>query len=296
MITNNKAFKIMTNVILSVLALISVLPVLLLVMASLTDEQTLIVNGYSFFPDKFSLYAYEYIFKASTTIFKAYGITFFVTIIGTSVNVLMTLFLAYPLSKKDLKGRNVISFLIFFTMLFNGGLVPSYIMWTQVFHIRDTIFALLVPNLMLSAFNVIMMRNYFSTNIPESLVEAAEIDGSGDLNTFFKVVLPLSTPIVATIGLMSGLAYWNDWTNGLYYLFRKTELYSIQNVLNTMINNIEYLKSQGAAQGSEFVAGAMPSTAIRMAIAVIAMLPVLAVYPFIQKAFVKGIVIGGVKG
>lgn len=296
MVTENKLFRIIVYVIMSILSLACVLPILLLFMASITDEQALVANGYSFFPETFSVYAYEYIFKASSTIIRAYGITFFITFVGTTVNILLTLLIAYPLSRRSLKGRNKISFLIFFTMMFNGGLVPSYMMWTQTFHIRDTIFALLVPNLMLNAFNIIMMRNYFSNNIPDSLIEAAQIDGATELKILFKVALPLSTPIIATVGLMAGLAYWNDWMNGLYYLFKKTDLYSIQNVLNTMINNIQFLQSQAASQGSEFTSGSLPSTGIRMAIAVIAIIPIMAIYPFVQKAFVKGIIVGGVKG
>ena len=295
MITKNKAFKAFVYITLTALALICVLPIILVIVASFTEEQTLVVNGYSFFPEKFSLYAYQYIFTAGNTILRAYGITFFVTAVGTFTNVLLTLLLAYPLSRKSLKGRNTISFLIFFTMLFNGGLVPSYMMWTQVFHIRDSILALLVPNLLLSSFYVIMMRNFFSSNIPDSLLEAAQLDGASEVRILFSVVLPLSKPIIATVGMMAGLAYWNDWTNGLYYLLRRTDLYGIQSVLNTMINNVQFLSSQAATQGAATI-GSLPSTGIRMAIAVIAIVPVLIIYPFVQKWFIKGIVVGGVKG
>lgn len=295
MITKSKGFKAFVYIVLTLLSLSCILPILLVVMASVTDEQTLIVSGYSFFPKKFSIYAYQYIFGAGNTILRAYGITFLVTAVGTTINVLLTVLLAYPLSRKTLKGRNVISFLIFFTLLFNGGLVPSYMMWTQVFHIRDSIWALLVPNLLLSPFYVIMMRNFFGSNIPDSLVEAAQLDGASEVRTLFSVVLPLSKPIIATVAMMAGLAYWNDWTNGLYYLLRRTDLYGIQSVLNTMLNNVKFLSSQAATQGAGTI-GALPSTGIRMAIAVIAIIPVLIVYPFVQKWFIKGIVVGGVKG
>jgi len=295
MITKSKSFKWFVYIVMALLSLACVLPILLVVMASVTEEQTLIVNGYSFLPKKFSIYAYQYIFSAGNTILRAYGITFLVTAVGTTVNVLLTVLLAYPLSRKTLKGRNAISFLIFFTLLFNGGLVPSYMMWTQMFHIRDSIFALLVPNLLLSPFYVIMMRNFFGSNIPDSLVEAAQLDGASEVRTLFSVVLPLSKPIIATVAMMAGLAYWNDWTNGLYYLLRRTDLYGIQSVLNTMLNNVKFLSSQAATQGAGTI-GALPSTGIRMAIAVIAIIPVLIVYPFVQKWFIKGIVVGGVKG
>lgn len=269
---------------------------LLLLMASFTDEATLTANGYSFFPEKFSTASYEYIFKASNTVFRAYGVTFFVTIVGTICNIVFTIGLSYPLSRPELKGRNIIAFLVFFTMLFNGGLVPTYIIYSQVFHIRDTIFALLIPTFLMSAFNVILMRNYFKTNIPDAIVEAAHLDGASELRTLINVVLPISTPIIGTIGLMAGLAYWNDWTNGLYYIVQHQEYYSIQNVLTNMLNNVQFLKSSAQLQGINIELGTLPSVGIRMAIAVVAVVPIMIVYPFIQKSFVKGIVIGGVKG
>lgn len=296
MITNSKLAKIIPHTILVLLTLTCLLPLLLLTMASFTDEQTLIVNGYSFLPQKFSIASYAYIFKASEAIFRAYGITFFVTIVGTFLNILMTIFLAYPLSRPEVKGRNVVAFIVFFTMLFSGGLVPTYIMYSQIFHVRDTIFALLVPSFLMSPFNVILMRNYFKTNIPEEIVEAAKLDGATELKTLLRVVLPMSSPIIGTVGLMSGLAYWNDWTNGLYYLVKRTDLYSIQNVLTNMLNNAQFLKTATQMQGVNIELGTIPSVGIRMAIAVVALVPVMIVYPFVQKSFVKGIVIGGVKG
>ena len=297
MITSSKAAKILPNVVLAILTLLCVIPLLLLLMASITDEQTLTMNGYSFFPAKFSAASYQYIFKASQTVFRAYGVTFFVTIIGTACNVLMTVLLAYPLARPGLPARNVIAFLVFFTMLFNGGLVPTYIMYSQVFHIRDSIFALLIPTFLMSPFNVILMRNYFKTNIPDAIIEAAKLDGASEIKTLAEVVLPMSTPIIGTVGLMAGLAYWNDWTNGLYYIVKRTDLYSIQNVLTNMLNNIQFLKSSAQQlQGVNLEMGAIPSVGVRMAIAVVAVIPVMVVYPFIQKSFVKGIVIGGVKG
>ena len=148
----------------------------------------------------------------------------------------------------------------------------------------------------MSPFNVILMRNYFKTNIPDAIIEAAKLDGASELRTLVNVVLPMSTPIIGTIGLMSGLAYWNDWTNGLYYLVKRTDLYSIQNVLTNMLNNIQFLKTATQLQGINIEMGTLPSVSIRMAIAVVAVIPVMIVYPFIQNSFVNGIVIGGVKG
>ena len=296
MITSKKIYKIIPHVVLGIMSLFAILPIILLFMASVTDETTLMMNGYSFFPKKFSSASYEYIFKAGRTIIRAYGISVIITAIGTVLNILMTIFLAYPLSRPNLKGRNVIAFIVFFTMLFNGGLVPTYIVYSQIFHIRDTIFAMLIPSYLMSAFNVILMRNFFSSSIPGEILEAGKVDGANELQTLFRIVLPLAKPIIGTIALMSGLAYWNDWTNGLDYIVRRTDYYNIQNVLTNMLNNIQFLKTSSQMQGINVDLGTIPSVGIRMAIAVMAIVPVLIVYPFIQKFFVKGIVIGGVKG
>lgn len=211
------------------------------------------------------------------------------------LSVLITTLFAYPLSRKELPGRYLFSFFVFFTMLFNGGLVPTYMMWTQTFHIKDTLWALILPGLLMNAFYVIMMRSFFTANIPDALVEAARIDGAGEYKILFKIVLPLSKPMMATLALMIGLGYWNDWMNSLYYITNE-KLFSIQAILNTIITNIQFLTSGQSAAASNVDLSQLPSVGIRMAIAVIGILPVLCIYPFFQKYFVKGIVVGGVKG
>ena len=277
------------------LVLCCVLPFLLMVMASFTEEQTLIRNGYSFFPEKFSLETYQYILRSAKTIFRGYGMTILVTVIGTVSNLAMTVLFAYPLSRKDLPYRNVLSFILFFTMLFNGGLVPTYMMYANTFHIKNTIFALLIPNLMMNAFYVIMMRSFFTTSIPESLIEAAKLDGASEMKILLQVILPLSKPMIVTLVLMVGLNYWNDWMNGMYYV-TDNSLNTIQMILNNMIQNVEFLSKSASVMGSDAAMIKMPTVGIRMAIAVIAVLPVMVIYPFLQKYFVKGIVVGGVKG
>lgn len=172
-----KVYQVIINIILILVTLAMILPLVLLFMSSITEESTLIVNGYSFFPEKLSLEAYEYIMQNATTVFRAYGITILVTVIGTLGNLLLTSMLAYPLSLKELPGRKVISFYVFFTMLFSGGLVPSYIMWTTKFGIKNTIWEYILPNFLMSAFNIILVRTYFSTNIPVDIYESAKIDG-----------------------------------------------------------------------------------------------------------------------
>lgn len=287
--------QVALNIIFILLTISAIAPFLLLLSSSLTDEGTLVREGYRFIPKNFSLTSYEYLFQSGGKIFKGYGITLLVTLIGTVSSVLMTLLFAYPLSRKELPFRFGFSFFVFFTMLFNGGLVPTYMMWTQTFHIKNTLLALIVPGLLMNGFYVIMMRSFFTSSIPDAIIEAARIDGCGEYGTLFKIVLPLSKPMIATISLMIGLGYWNDWTNSLYYVTDEN-LYSIQAILNTMISNIQFLTSGQSTVASNVDISKLPSVGIRMAIAVIGVLPIMVIYPFFQKYFVKGIVVGGVKG
>lgn len=294
----SRQFQLLINIIMSIIVLMVVLPFLLVFISSITDENVLIRNGYSFFPQKISLYAYQYIIGQGGKILRAYGVTIFVTFVGTALNLAMSALLAYPLSIKTLPYRRAITFFVFFTMLFNGGLVPTYLMYVNYFHIKNTLWALIIPNLLLSANNVLMIRSYFITSIPEALFEAAKIDGAGHMKIFTTLALPLGKPILVTMGLFSGLAYWNDWTNGLYYLSGNEgqKLYSIQNLLNQMITNIQYLASGKVAGNIGAEVAKLPATSIRMAIAFIAMLPLFIIYPFLQKYFAEGITLGAVKG
>lgn len=296
MVQKNRFFQSVSHIIMILLCLFCLLPFIMLIASSITDEQVLVREGYSFIPKALNLAAYKYLFTESSAIGRGYVITICVTVIGTVVNLLLTTLLAYPLSRRDLPHRGVFAFLIFFTMLFNGGLVPSYIMWTQYFHIKNTYAALIVPNLMLGAFYVIMMRTNFSANIPEAVIEAAKIDGAGEWLILSKIVLPMSLPIIATLTLMVGLQYWNDWTNGLYYI-SKDKYYSIQVLLNRMLQDVQFLMSGSSGNVSTGeLAASLPATGIKMAVAVVGALPVLIIYPFFQKYFVKGITVGAVKG
>jgi len=296
MVDNNKAFHITINTLLIILSLGCLLPFILLLMSSFTEESVLVREGYSFIPRGFSLAAYKYIFSSSGKILRGYGVTILITVVGTALSIFLTLLMAYPLSRKELPGKNIISFFIFFTMLFNGGLVPSYMMWSGTFQIKDTIWALLVPGLLMNAFYVIMMRSYFSTNIPDVLVEAARIDGANEFKILFSVVLPMAVPMIATLALLIGLGYWNDWQNGLYYITSRTELYSIQNILNRMLQDAQFLTSGQAGSNAAELAKNLPSVGIKMAVAVVAILPIMVIYPSMQKYLVKGITIGAVKG
>ncbi len=289
--------QIISNTVLVILSLFALIPFLLLIIGSFTDNATAAADGYSFFPAEWSLEAYDYIIKQWVYILKAYLNTFIVTILGTSVSLFITSMFGYVLSITELPGKRILTFMSIFTMLFNGGIVSTYFIYSNVFHIKNTIFALIIPGLLMNAFTVMLFRNYYNGNISAALQEAARLDGAGEFFIYFKVVVPLSKPILATVGLMSALGYWNDWTNGLYYLTDRggSQLYTIQIFLNKMNENISFLASN-SVQVSGVSLADLPSTTIRMAIAVIGIIPILMVYPFFQKYFIKGISIGAVKG
>lgn len=279
-----------------ILCVLCVVPFLLLISSSLTEETELTVNGYRLLPSEFSTAAYSYIFSGSAgKIVRGYIVSIAVTAIGTTLSLIITTLFAYPLSRDDLPGRGLLMVFLVITMLFNGGLVPSYMMWTQMFHIKNHFAALILPNLLMNAFSVIMMRTYFITSIPKELLEAARIDGAGELTLLWRVVLPLSKPILATLGFMTALGYWNDWMNGLYYV-TDTNYFGIQNILNRMLTDAQFLSSSEGAKFTQMSNIQIPSVGIRMAVAVIGILPMLAAYPFFQKYLVKGITLGGVKG
>ena len=291
--TESKSFNRVATIILTFLVIVTLLPIVLLVIASFTKEQVLIQNGYTFFPKALSLDAYYYMVKQGAVIVRSYGVSFLVTILGTVMSVAVTMTLAYPMARKSFRYKNVLSFFVFFTMLFNGGIVPSYIMWSRFFHIKNTLWALIIPNYMVTAFNVILVKNFYQNNVPDALVEAAQIDGASELKTFYRIMFPLSRPVVATISLFTGLCYWNDWTNGLYYVDNE-KLFSIQLLLMKIMNNIQALKANTALMGTGTVE--LPGTSVRMAMAFVGILPILIVYPFVQKYLVEGVVIGAVKG
>lgn len=287
----------MIHLVMILLCILCVMPFLLIVISSFTDETALMMNGYTFFPKKLSTYAYRYILNGGgVKVIHGYMVSIGITVIGTCLSIALTVLFAYPLSRNDLPFRNAFAFFVFFTMLFHGGLVPSYMMWTKVFHIKNTFAALLFPSLLLNAFYIIMMRTYFSGTIPKELLEAVKMDGGGEMVTLVKIILPLSKPMVATLVFMIGLGYWNDWMNGLYYI-TDSNYFSIQNILNRMLSDVQFLSSAAAAQSGVNVASSnLPTAGIRMSVAVLGILPILIAYPFFQKYLVKGIMIGGVKG
>lgn len=293
MISQSKAFNIFVHALLIFLILCCVVPFWLLIASSFASEASLVKNGYSLIPKEFSLAAYKYLWTARGSIGRAYFMSVAISAVGVTGNVLMSILFAYPLSRRELPGRGVFSFLLFFTMLFNGGLVPTYLVYTNIVNVKDTFWGMVVPYLLLNPFLVIMMRTYFTSSIPNEVLEAARIDGASEVRCLTSVVVPMSKPIIATVALMTLITYWNNWTNGIYFLTTRTDLYGIQNYLNDVMNKAAFLQSHTNGMIS---ARDIPNIGVRMAVAVVAVVPLLILYPFFQKYFVKGVTLGSVKG
>lgn len=285
-----KKFLTLSHVILLIVTICSILPFWLLAMISLSDEKMLVEKGAKLLPSKFSTAAYTYLASKWEMFGRGYLITISITVIGVLLCIIITLSFSYMLSRPGLPFASLISFFIIFTMLFNGGLVSTYIMYSQVLHIKNTLWAYVLPNLLTNAFYIIMTKNFFTHNIPNELIEAARIDGMSEFGIFRKIALPLSKPIIATLGLLVGVMYWNDWQNGLYYIDDQ-KMFGIQNILNAISTSTQYLMSGGTSN-----LASIPTETVRMAAAVLGIIPILIVYPFFQEYFVKGITMGGVKG
>ncbi len=271
------------------------LPLLIVFSASITDEKAVTMYGYSLFPRNLSLEAYKYIFKDIMVILRAYGVTVFVTVVGSALSLVIIALYAYPISRKDFKYRNVFTFIVFLTMLFNGGLVPWYMVYVNVLHIDDTIMALILPYLMTPLY-VLIMRTFFMTTIPDGIIEAARIDGAGELQTFVWIVLPLAKPVLATIGLFNLLTYWNDWYAPLLFI-NNEKLFNLQYLMYRVDKAIIYLSNNaGSINNATQIMANLPTQTARMAMAVVAIGPIILAYPFLQKYFVEGLTIGSIKG
>ncbi len=282
------------NLVAAILAILCVFPFLFVAIISFTDEQTLASEGYSLFPKRWSLDAYSYLFKAGDQLLRSYGVTIFVTVVGTVISLVFISLFAYAISRKSFKYRNFFGFFAFFTMLFNGGLVPSYIVSTQLLHLQNSVWALILP-LAVNAFYIMIMRTFFATMIPDAIIESGKIDGAGEFGIFFRLVLPLALPGLATIGLFSTLGYWNDWFNALLYIDRPT-LVPLQSMLMRIENSMQFiLQNSNNASIGVGVLQSMPQDTSRMAMVVLATGPIVFAYPFFQRYFIQGLTVGAVK-
>ena len=284
-------FKAIGYPLICLFALVCIIPFFLIIASSFTSESYIIKNGYVLWPKEFSTSAYELIFKNPAKILRAYGVTAFVTIIGTALSVFVNAMTGYVLQRKDFRWRNIFSFYFFFTTLFSGGLVPWYILCVKTLHLKNTIWALIIPTIV-SVWNIILVKGFMG-GIPGEITESAKIDGAGDFRIFVKLILPLSKPVVATIGLFTALAYWNDWYMCMLFIDTK-ELFDLQYLLSQLMGSIKALRE--IASQSTISVSSMPIESTKMALTIVATGPIILVYPFVQKYFVKGLTLGSVKG
>lgn len=286
---SEKMWKIVINSVFIMFSLAALIPFVLTLIVSFSSEKSVISKGYSFFPEGFSLDAYRYVFS-SDVVFNAYGVSIFVTVVGTVLAVTLCSMCGFAISVPKVKHRNKIALFLYFPTVFSAGMVPWYILVTRYLGLKNSLLGLILPYL-IGAFNIFLMRNYFKT-IPSSLMESAEIDGANPFYMFFKIIFPLSAPILATIALFTSLGYWNDWYLALW-LIDKKELYPLQYMLYRLYSLIQYMaQTGGQISGSQGI----PSETIQVATMFVTIGPIILVYPFVQKFFIKGIMIGAVKG
>ena len=289
--TSSKVFYIICYTVVTLMALVCLVPFILLISGSFTSEQWIRFHGYALLPGEFSLEAYNIIFKTPARIIRAYGVSIMITLIGTFVGLLLTSMTAYVIARPDFKYRNKFSFFFYFTTLFNGGMVSTYIFYIQYLHLKDSYLALILPG-MFNVFYLLIMRTFVKA-IPHSLIESAKLDGAGEYRIFFSIILPLLKSGLATIGLFLALGYWNDWYNAMLYLNTDTK-YPLQYMLYSIQQQTQALASIASQAG--IPVQNLPSSSLKLAMAVVATGPIVILYPFVQKYFVAGITIGAVKG
>ena len=288
--------NVLAYLVCSFFALICLIPFILVLSGSFSSEQAIIENGFSFIPKEFSWEAYKTVFKEPIVVFRAYVTTIILTMTGTALGLMLQTMTAYVLSRRDFEWRNFFSFFFYFTTLFSGGLVPTYVLVSRTLGLRDSYLALLLP-LLFSVYNLLIMKSYI-TAIPDSLTDAAKIDGCGELRTLFQIIMPLIKPAMATVGLFIALAYWNDWYQAMLYI-KSEEKYPLQYFLYQQVNNIEAYKklvALNAASGDIVSTMGLPTQTLKMALTIVVTGPIILAFPFVQKYFVQGITIGAVKG
>ncbi|MCR4588118.1 MAG: carbohydrate ABC transporter permease [Lachnospiraceae bacterium] len=287
---------VLINLILILFCAACILPFIFVMIISFTAEESIRQIGYSFTPIEWSLDAYRYVLELGDQLWRSYANSFIVTILGTFFSVLMVMMYSYALFRKDFKFRGFFTFFCFFTMLFGGGLAPTYIVCKNLLGLSDNYAALIVPGL-LNPFNVIIMRTFFQTSVPDSLIEAAAIDGSGEYNTLFRIIVPIAKPGIATVSLLTALGYWNEWFIAMLYI-RDAKYIPLQYLLMKMQNQVDFLVKNSAMIGAEAanIMSNLPKDSLRMALVVLIVIPIACAYPFFQRYIISGLTIGSVKG
>ncbi|AZK47559.1 carbohydrate ABC transporter permease [Paenibacillus lentus] len=286
-------FRLIAYIVVITGSILCLLPFLLILSASLSSNESILTQGYSLIPKEFSLEGYKVIFQMPDEVLRAYGVTIFVTVAGTALGLLLITMAGYVLQRKDFKYRNYFSFFIYFTTLFGGGLVPYYMLITNYLKFTNTMSALIWPSLM-TPFLIILMRSFISSAVPDEVIESSKIDGANDFVIYYRIVLPLAVPGLATIGLFLALHYWNDWFSSALFISDPTK-YQLQFYLYNIINTSAFLTNIGAGAGVTLSEG-VPTEAMKMSMAIVVTGPILLLYPFIQRYFVKGLTVGAVKG
>ncbi|WOO37801.1 carbohydrate ABC transporter permease [Anaerocolumna sp. AGMB13020] len=291
----SKPTNFIFNIIFVIGAAVAIIPFLFVIMISVSSKQSIAAWGYRFIPKEFSLDAYMFLWNEKDTIFNAFGISLLVTILGTIIGLILTSSMGYVLSRAEYKLKGFLTWVVFIPMIFGGGMVASYVVNLNLLHLKDSIWALILP-LAVSSYNVVICKTFFKTSIPDSIVEAAKIDGANQLSIYTRVILPISKPLLATIGLFLSFGYWNDWFQSSLYI-NKSNLMSLQAILNNIQKNVEFLATNPSAGLSiQEYKNLMPTESARMAIAVLIVVPIACAYPFFQRYFVSGLTIGSVKG
>ena len=284
-------FKAVGYPLIFLFAAVCLIPFLVVIGSSFTSESYIIRNGYSILPKERSMESYATIFRSPMAIIRAYGVTIFVTTTGTILSVFLNTMAGYVLQRKDFEWRNKLSFYYFFTTLFSGGLMPWYIMCVKYLHLKDSIWAMILPGIV-SVWNILLVKG-FMAGIPFEMTESAKIDGAGDFTIFLKLIWPLSKPVIATIGLFTALTYWNDWYNSMLFI-NSDHLYSLQYQLYKLLNDAKVLRQLASEAG--IVVDTVPIESMKMALTVVVTGPIVLLYPFVQRYFIKGLTLGAVKG
>lgn len=286
--------NIIFNLVFLILAIMCVIPLLFVFSISISDEEVLRTNGYQLFPQVLSASAYEFLWNERMTILRAAFMSVAVTIIGTILSIALNTSMGYVVSRRTFKLKKLYTWMLFIPMVFNGGMLASYVVVNNILKLNNNIWALILP-LACSAFSVTICRTFFRTTVPDSIIESAKIDGAGQFRIWSRIVLPISKPVMATIGMFAAFGYWNDWFQASLYI-QDTKLQTLQSLLNQMQKNIEYIANNpyGGLSLQEYKLG-MPTESVRMAIAIVIILPIACTYPFFQKYFISGLTIGSVK-
>jgi len=282
------------NIIMVLCSVLTLAPFYIIIIASITSETSLTVNGYRLWPEEFSMAAYTYLFREGSIIITAYKNTIISTLAGTVLTVILVMLYAYPLSRSNFRFKTFFTFFAFFTMLFGGGLVAYYMVMRQILQIQNTMWALFLPSAF-SPFWVIVLRTFIKTNVPEELIEAARMDGASEWRTLIQIVTPMAVPGIATVALFSAIGIWNNFFNVLL-LIDKVELYNLQYTIYSTLNNIRFLLENASRMQGVVNLADLPAQTFRMAMAVVTIGPIVLAYPFFQRYFIRGLTIGAIKG